>query len=60
MSSPNQLLMSGANAMIGTAFTAIANGSTDSRIADQRAATVPNTSPPMHPMARPSRISTSV
>ena len=60
LSRPNQLLMSGAKAMIGIELTAIANGSTDSRMADQRAANVPKTSPPMQPMASPSRISTSV
>ena len=60
LSSPNQLFTSGANAMIGIELTMIANGSTDSRNAAQRAATVPNISPPTQPMTSPSTISTTV
>ena len=53
LSSPNQVLNSGAKAMIGIAFAATASGSRSARIEDQRAAAKAKTTPVVVPMRKP-------
>src|SRR5687768_10674930 len=57
---PNQLFMSGANAMIGTALAPIAIGSRSSRAVTNRAVNPATTTPATVPIARPPSASKSV
>ena len=59
-SSPNHVLNSGANAMIGMALAATASGSSSARIEDQRAAANAKTTPVVVPMRNPPTASTIV
>ena len=56
-SSPNQLFMIGAKAMIGTAFAATASGSSTPRAVAQRAVAKATTTPAAVPIASPPRAS---
>jgi len=57
---PNQLFMTGANAMIGTEFAAIANGSRERLAVAQRAVANATTSAATPPIRRPPTASTRV
>ena len=59
-SSPNQLFISGAKAMIGTALAATARGSSTPRAVAQRAVANATTTPATVPITRPPRASMSV
>ena len=58
--SPNQLLISGANAMIGTALAATASGSRMPRAVTKRAATNATARPASVPISSPTSASWSV
>ena len=60
LSTPNQLFISGANAMIGTALAPIASGSSSSRAVANRAVRAATMTPAAVPMASPPRASKSV
>jgi hypothetical protein len=60
LSTPNQLFMSGAKAMIGTALAPIARGSSSSRAVTKRAVRSATTTPAVVPMASPPNASMRV